>query len=49
MRNGVKMGTRFKLTEHQRGLAAKRLAVEESTRHIARDFNVSHNTIARLR
>jgi Helix-turn-helix domain len=49
MRNGVKMGPRFKLTEHQRGLAAKRLAAGESTRHIARDFNVSHNTIARLR
>jgi DNA invertase Pin-like site-specific DNA recombinase len=49
MRNGVKMGPRFKLTEHQRTLAAKRMAAGESTRHIARDFNVSHNTIARLR
>jgi DNA invertase Pin-like site-specific DNA recombinase len=49
MRNGVKMGPRFKLTEHQRQLAAKRMASGESTRQIARDFNVSHNTIARLR
>jgi DNA invertase Pin-like site-specific DNA recombinase len=49
MRNGVKMGPPFKLTEHQRNLAAKRMARGESTRKIARDFNVSHNTIARLR
>ena len=49
MHNGVKMGPPFKLTEHQRGLAARRMAGGESTRQIARDFNVSHNTIARLR
>jgi DNA invertase Pin-like site-specific DNA recombinase len=49
MTNGVKMGPPFKLTEHQRNLAAKRMATGESTRQIARDFNVSHNTIARLR
>lgn len=49
MSNGVKMGPPFKLTEHQRQLAAKRMAAGESTRQIARDFNVSHNTIARLR
>jgi DNA invertase Pin-like site-specific DNA recombinase len=49
MRNGVKMGPPFKLTEHQRQLAAKRMAAGESTRQIARDFNVSHNTISRLR
>jgi DNA invertase Pin-like site-specific DNA recombinase len=49
MRKGVKMGPPFKLTEHQRQLAAKRMAAGESTRLIARDFNVSHNTIARLR
>jgi DNA invertase Pin-like site-specific DNA recombinase len=49
MRNGAKMGPPFKLTAHQRQLAAKRLAAGESTRHVARDFNVSHNTIARLR
>jgi DNA-binding NarL/FixJ family response regulator len=49
MRNGVKMGPRFKLTDHQRGLATRRMAEGESTRKIARDFNVSHNTIARLR
>src|SRR5215813_2288936 len=49
MTNGVKMGPPLKLTEHQRNLAAKRMAAGESTRQIARDFNVSHNTIARLR
>jgi DNA invertase Pin-like site-specific DNA recombinase len=49
MRKGVKMGPPFKLTEHQRNLAAKRMAAGESTRQIARNFNVSHNTIARLR
>lgn len=49
MTNGVKMGPPFKLSEHQRKLAAKRMAAGESTRDIARDFNVSHNTIARLR
>jgi DNA invertase Pin-like site-specific DNA recombinase len=48
IRNGVKMGPRFTLTEYQRQLAAKRMASGESTRQIARDFNVSHNTIARL-
>src|SRR5215467_5734721 len=47
--NGVKMGPPFKLSEHQRKLAAKQIAAGESTRQIARDFNVSHNTIARLR
>jgi DNA invertase Pin-like site-specific DNA recombinase len=49
MRSGVKMGPPFKLTEHQRQLAAKRMAAGESTRQIARDLAVSHNTIARLR
>jgi DNA invertase Pin-like site-specific DNA recombinase len=49
MGKGVKMGPPFKLTEHQRNLAAKRMASGESTRQIARDFNVSHNTVARLR
>jgi hypothetical protein len=43
------MGPPFKLTEHQRNSAAKRMAAGESTRQIARDFTVSHNTIARLR
>lgn len=49
MRNGAKMGPPFKLTEHQRQLALKRMVAGESTRQIARDFAVSHNTIARLR
>ena len=49
MRNGLRMGPPFKLTERQRALAAKRLAAGETTRQIARDFNVSHDTIARVR
>jgi DNA invertase Pin-like site-specific DNA recombinase len=49
VRNGVKMGPKFKLTPHQRDVAARRMTLGESTRQIARDFNVSHNTIARLR
>jgi hypothetical protein len=43
------MGPRLKLTKDQRNLAVKRMDGGESTRKIARDFNVSHNTIARLR
>jgi DNA invertase Pin-like site-specific DNA recombinase len=46
MTNGVKMGPPFKLSEHQRKLAAKRMAAGENTRQIARDFNVSHNCAA---
>jgi hypothetical protein len=42
-------GPPFKLTEHQRKLATKRMATWKSTRQIGRDFNVSHNTTARLR
>jgi len=38
-----------RLAEHQRKLASKRMAAGESTRQIARDFNVSHNAIVRLR
>jgi DNA-binding NarL/FixJ family response regulator len=45
----LEMGRPFKLTEHQRRLAIKRMAAGETTREIARDYNVSHNTIARLR
>jgi hypothetical protein len=49
MHRGVKMGPPFKLTQHQRQLAAQRMATGESKRQIARDLAVSHNTIARLR
>jgi DNA invertase Pin-like site-specific DNA recombinase len=49
MSRGVRMGRRPKLTAHQRKQAAKRLATGETTREIARDYAVSHATIARLR
>jgi DNA invertase Pin-like site-specific DNA recombinase len=49
MARGVRMGRRPKLTIHQRNQAAKRLAAGETTREIARDYAVSHATIARLR
>jgi len=48
--NGVKFGRKPKLTVHQRQEALARLAKgEESPREIARSYNVSHQTIWRLR
>jgi DNA invertase Pin-like site-specific DNA recombinase len=50
MQRGVKMGRQPKLTAYQREAAAKRLSAGvETTREIARDYNVHHSTIARLR
>lgn len=46
---GVRMGRRPKLNDHQQATAVKRLSAGESTRAIAKDFAVSHATIARLR
>ena len=46
---GVRMGRRPKLNQQQQATAAKRLSAGESTRAIAKDFAVSHATIARLR
>jgi len=46
---GVKLGPKFKLSEHQRILALQRLTKGESCRSIALDFGVSHTTILRLR
>ena len=46
---GVRMGRRPKLTPYQREAVAKRLAAGlETTRQLAREFNVHHSTIARL-
>jgi len=45
---GVKFGPKFKLTEHQKQEALKRLDAGETTREIGRLFNVSHQTIGRL-
>ena len=47
---GVKLGRRFKLTQHQRDEAVRRRdAGEESMTEIARSYNVSHSMISRLR
>jgi DNA invertase Pin-like site-specific DNA recombinase len=45
---GVKMGRKPKLTEHQRREALRRRDAGEPTREIARSYNVSHSTISRL-
>jgi len=43
------MGRKPKLTAHQQRSARSRLAQGESTGDVAREFNVHHATIARLR
>ena len=45
---GVKFGRHFALTPHQRAEALRRRANGETLVEIARSFNVSHMTIARL-
>ena len=45
---GVKMGRPQTLTDHQQAEALERMAKGESCRSIARSFNVSHSTVARL-
>ncbi|MEP2465794.1 MAG: helix-turn-helix domain-containing protein, partial [Henriciella sp.] len=45
---GVKFGRKPKLTEYQRDRARERRAAGESTREIAKDYDVSHSTISRL-
>jgi DNA invertase Pin-like site-specific DNA recombinase len=48
MAKGVKFGRPTKLTPHQRREAIKRREAGETHTDIARDFNVSHQTIGRL-
>jgi DNA invertase Pin-like site-specific DNA recombinase len=48
MANGVKFGRPAKLTPHQKREAMKRRDAGEAHTDIARDFNVSHQTIGRL-
>jgi DNA invertase Pin-like site-specific DNA recombinase len=48
MANGVKFGRPAKLTPHQKREAIKRREAGEAHTDIARDFNVSHQTIGRL-
>lgn len=45
---GVRFGRKPSLNAYQRAEALARLAQGETTRDIARSFNVSHSTIARL-
>lgn len=45
---GVSMGRKPKLTEHQKREAICRREAGETTRDIARSYNVSHSTISRL-
>ena len=45
---GEKLSRRLKLTEHQRRAVIHRLDAGDSHRDIARDFNVSHQTIGRI-
>ena len=47
-KRGVRMGRPLTLTTHQQEEALKRLAKGESCRSIAKSFNVSHPTVARL-
>jgi DNA invertase Pin-like site-specific DNA recombinase len=46
--NGIKFGPKFKLTEHQRQEALKRRTNGETLTEIAKSYNVSYMTIARL-
>ncbi len=47
---GVKMGPKFKLTDHQMREAIRRRDTKgEPVREIARTYNVSHSTISRLK
>lgn len=48
IKRGIKMGRPLTLTDHQQAEALKRLAAGESCRSIAKSFNVSHPTVARL-
>ena len=45
---GKKFSRGFKLTEHQRRAVIHRLDAGDSHREIARDFDVSHQTIGRI-
>lgn len=46
--NGTRLGRDFKLTGHQRRAVVHRLEAGDGHREIARDFNVSHQTIGRI-
>jgi DNA invertase Pin-like site-specific DNA recombinase len=46
---GVKFGRKPKLTAHQQQEPLKRLKNDETQRSVARSYNVSQATIARLR
>jgi transposase len=45
---GIRLGRKFKLSDHQQAEALKRLAKGESCRAIAKTFGCHHATVARL-
>lgn len=49
LKRGARFGRKPKLTEHQQLEGRRRLKKGESARAIARDFNVHHATVSRLR
>ncbi len=48
-KRGVVMGRKPKLTDHQRRRADEMMAAGMSLREIAREFNVHHSTISRMK
>ena len=46
---GVRMGRKHKLTPHQQDEVRKRKAEGQSVRELGRSYNVSPNTISRVR
>ena len=48
-KRGVKMGRKPKLTAHQRHRADQMMSEGKSLREIAREFNVHHSTISRMK
>jgi DNA invertase Pin-like site-specific DNA recombinase len=48
VKRGIRLGRKFKLSDHQQAEALKRLATGESCRSIAKTFGCHHATVARL-
>jgi DNA invertase Pin-like site-specific DNA recombinase len=46
---GVRMGRKHKLTPHQQAEVRKRKAEGQSVRELGRSYNVSPNTISRIK
>jgi DNA invertase Pin-like site-specific DNA recombinase len=48
VKRGIRLGRKFKLTDHQQAEALKRMAAGDSCRAIAKSFGCHHATVARL-